>query len=169
MASVPTAISTPTPVPTAVPSAGPAIGDACVVGTWRVVKDTLRMSFETPQGVVTVAVAGGAGELDRYFSNATVVENLAGTAFTGAARGYRVVARFSGTLRSPVVFANGRETVEPIDSSGARATVSVNGSAPRVYPLASYLSLTYTCSGDALTETDGIGDVYTYRRVSSIP
>jgi hypothetical protein len=169
VAPVPTAISTPTPAPTAVPSAGPAIGDACVVGTWRVVKDTLRMSFETPEGVVTVAVAGAAGELDHYFSNATVVENLAGTALTGATHGYRVVLRVSGTLRSPVVFANGRETVEPIDSSGARATISVNGSAPRAYPLASYLSLTYSCSGNALTETDGLGDVYTYRRVSSVP
>ena len=127
------------------------------------------ISFETPHGVVTVALTGGAGEIDRYFSNATVVENLAGIALAGAARGYRLVVRVSGVLRSPVVFANGRETVEPIDSSGAHATISVNGSTPRAYPFASYESLTYTCSGNALTETDSIGDVYTYRRVSSVP
>jgi hypothetical protein len=169
VASVPTAISTPTPAPTPVASAGPAIGDACVVGTWRVLRDTLSMSFETPQGIVTVVIAGGVGELDHYFSNATAVENLAGTAFTGAAHGYRIVLRVSGTLRSPVVFASGRETLEPIDSSGAHATISINGSAPRVYPPASYESLTYTCSGNSLTETDSIGDVYTYRRVSSVP
>jgi hypothetical protein len=132
-------------------------------------RDTLSMSFETPQGIVTVVIAGGVGELDHSFSNATAVENLAGTAFTGAAHRYRIVLRVSGTLRSPVVFASGRETLEPIDSSGAHATISINGSAPRVYPPASYESLTYTCSGNTLTETDSVGDVYTFRRVSSVP
>ena len=97
------------------------------------------------------------------------MENLAGTALTGAAHGYRIVLRVSGTLRSPVVFANGRETIEPVDSSHAHATISINGSAPRVYPTAPDSTLSYTCSGNALTETDSIGDVYAYRRVSSIP
>jgi hypothetical protein len=116
-----------------------------------------------------VSVAGGVGELDHYFSNGTVVEDLAGSAFTGSAHGYRVIMRASGTLRSPVVFTNGRETVEPIDASDERLTISVNGSAPKTVPQASYLSLGYTCSGNALTESDGQGDVYTYSRVSTTP
>ncbi len=165
VASVPTTLSTPTPAPTA----GPAIGDVCAVGTWRVLEDILVISFETPQGIVSVTVAGGAGELDHYFSNGTVVEDLGQTVLTGAAHGYRVVMRASGTLRSPVVFTNGRETVEPVDSSAERLTISVNGSAPKVVPEAAYLSLGYTCSGNALTESDGTGDLYTYRRVSSTP
>jgi hypothetical protein len=165
VASVPTTVSTPTPVP----SASPAIGDSCTVGTWRVLKDTLVISFESPQGIVTVDVAGGAGELDHYFSTGTVVEDLAGTPFTGSARGYRLVVRASGTLRSPVVFANGRETVEPIDSSAEHLTISVNGSAARAFAQAAYESLTYTCSGNALTERDSNGDFYTYVRTSSRP
>jgi hypothetical protein len=162
---VPTTVSTPTPAPTA----GPAIGDVCTVGTWRVIKDTLVVSFETPQGIVSVTVAGGVGELDHYFSDWTVVEDLAGTAFTGTAHGYHVVMRVSGTLRSPVVFSNGRETVEPIDSSAERLTISINGSAPKTVPQASYETLSYTCSVNTLTESDSTGDVYTYRRVSSNP
>jgi hypothetical protein len=141
----------------------------CTVGTWRVIKDTLVFSFDTPQGIVSVPVTGGAGELDHYFSNGTVVEDLAGTAFTGDAHGYRLVMRASGTLRSPVVFTNGRETVEPIDSSGERLTISINGSAPKAVPEASYLTLSYTCSGNGLTESDSQGDVYTYRRASLTP
>ena len=121
--------------------------------------------IETPQGVVSVSVSGGVGELDHYFSSGTVVENLAGSAFTGSAHGYRVVMRASGTLSSPVVFLYGRETVEPIDSSDERLTMSINGGAAKTVPQASYLSLDYTCSGNALTESDTQGDVYTYSRV----
>jgi hypothetical protein len=80
-----------------------------------------------------------------------------------------VVLRASGTLRSPVVFAEGRETVEPIDSSGEHLTISINGSSPRAVPQAGYEALTYAYSGNALTERDATGDVYTYRRASSIP
>jgi hypothetical protein len=167
VASVPTTLSTPQPTPT--PTPGPAIGDACTIGTWRVLKDTLVIPIETPQGVVSVSVSGGVGELDHYFSNGTVVENLAGSAFTGSAHGYRVVMRASGTLSSPVVFLYGRETVEPIDSSDERLTISINGGAAKTVPQASYLSLDYTCSGNALTESDTQGDVYTYSRVSSTP
>jgi hypothetical protein len=134
-----------------------------------VLKDTVVVAFDTPKGIVSVSVSGGVGELDHYFSNGTVVENLAGSPFTGSAHGYRVVMSASGTLRSPVVFTNGRETVEPIDSSGERLTISINGSAPKTVPEANYLSLGYTCSGTALTESDTQGDVYTYRRVSSTP
>ncbi len=167
VASVPTVLSTP--APTAAPSAGPAIGDVCPVGTWRVLKDTLVVSFETTQGIVSVTIAGGAGELDHYFSNGTVVENLAGTAFTGSAHGYRVTMRASGTLRSPVVFTNGRLTAEPIDSSAEHLTITINGSGPKSIPQAEYETLTYTCSGNALTERDSTGDISTYRRVSSTP
>jgi hypothetical protein len=118
---------------------------------------------------VSVTIAGGVGELDHYFSNGTVVENLAGTAFTGSAHGYRVTMRASGTLRSPLVFTNGRVTVEPIDSSAEHLTISVNGSAPKAVPQASYETLSYACSGNALTERDSSGDIYTYRRVSATP
>ena len=76
--------------------------------------------------------------------------------------------RFSGTLRSPVVFTNGHETLEPIDVSGAHESLSINGHVQPSFPLQSNESLTYTCSGNALTEADSTGDVYTYRRLSSI-
>jgi hypothetical protein len=101
------------------------------------------------------------GDLDHYFSNGTLVEDLAGTVLTGAAHGYRVVMRASGTLRSPVVFTYGRETVEPVDSSAERLTISINGSAPKVVPQTAHMSLGDTCSGNALTESDGMGDVFT--------
>ena len=127
------------------------------------------MSFQTPQGNVPIPIVGGVGELDHYFSNGTAVENLAGTAFSGAAHGYRLVLRVSGTLRSPVVFINGRESLEPIDASAAHATLSINGGVQQPYPLGSDETLSYTCSGNVLTEIDTIGDVYTYRRVSSTP
>jgi hypothetical protein len=55
VATMPTLLSTPTPAPTTAPSAGPAIGDTCTVGTWRALKDTLVVSFETPQGIASVA------------------------------------------------------------------------------------------------------------------
>jgi hypothetical protein len=90
------------------------------------------------------------GDLDHYFSNGTLVEDLAGTELTGAAHGYRVVMRASGTLRSPVVFTYGRETVEPVDSSAERLTISINGSAPKVVPQTAHMSLGDTCSGNAL-------------------
>lgn len=151
------------------PTAGPAIGDTCTVGTWRVLKATLIVAVETPKGVVTVAVGGGAGELDHYFTDGTVVENLAGTAFTGSVDGYRVVLRATGTLSSPVVFVYGRETVEPVDSSAAHLTVSINGGKLQTIPEASYDSFDYTCGATSLTERDTTGDVFTYVRVSSVP
>jgi hypothetical protein len=167
VASVPTTVSTPATTPA--PTDAPAIGDTCTVGTWRVLKATLVISFSTPRGVVSVTISGGAGELDHYFSNGTVVEDLDGTAFTGSAHGYRVVLRTSGTLTSPVVFLNGRETVEPIDASGEHSTFSINGGRARPFPQASYESLGYTCAGNALTENDGVGEVFTYQRASSNP
>ncbi len=151
------------------PTDAPAIGDTCAVGTWRVLRATLVIPFNTPRGVVSVSITGGAGELDHYFSNGTVVEDLAGTALAGTAHGYRVVLRTGGTLTSPVVFLNGRETVEPIDASGDHSTFSVNGGRYQPFPQASYESLGYTCAGNTLIENDGVGDVFTYQRVSSNP
>ena len=127
------------------------------------------ISFDTPKGVVAVTVSGGAGELDHYFSDGTAVINIAGTPFVGSAHGYRVVERDSGTLKSPVIFTNDRETVEPIDSSAARLTVSINGSAPKAVPGVSYEMFDYTCAGNSLTENDVTGNVFTYRRVSATP
>jgi hypothetical protein len=167
VASIPTTLSTPSATPA--PTAGPAIGDTCTVGTWRISSARLVFSMETAQGIVSIPVVGGTGELDHYFIDGTVVENLAGTPFTGSAHGYRVTLRAIGTLRSPVVFTEGRETVEPIDTSAARLTYSINGSAPKPFLLATYEELNYTCGGNALTESDTTGDVYTYRRLSSTP
>jgi hypothetical protein len=167
VASVPTSVDTPTSTPA--PSPSPPIGDICPVGTWRLVKGTMAISFETPKGIVAVTVSGGAGELDHYFIDGTGVVNLAGTPFTGSSHGYRVVVRDSGTLRSPVIFTNDRETVEPIDSSAARLTVSINGSAPKTVPGASYEMFSYACNGNSLTEDAVTGDVFTYRRMSATP
>lgn len=127
------------------------------------------LSFESPQGIVSIPTTGGTGGLDHYFSDGTVVEDLVGTPFTGSAHGYRVIMRATGILRSPVVFLDGRLTAEPIDSSAEHLTVSVNGSAPKPLQQVSDEALSYTCSGNAMTESDGTGDEYTYRRVSSTP
>lgn len=80
-----------------------------------------------------------------------------------------MIMRASGTLRSPVIFLDGRLTAEPIDSSAEHLTISVNGSAPRPLQQVSDEALSYTCSGNAMTESDDTGDVYTFRRVSSTP
>ncbi len=166
-ASVPTTLSTPKPTPA--PTAGPALGDACAVGTWRVVTASMVLSIETPQGIVSIPATGGTGGVDHYFSNGTVVEDLIGKPFTGSAHGYRATMRATGTLRSPVVFLDGRLTAEPIDSSAEHLTISINGNAAQTLQQVSYEALTYTCSGNTLTESDGTGDHYTYSRVSSTP
>lgn len=164
---MPTSLSTPPATPS--PAVGPAIGDTCPIGTWRVVTARTVLAFESAQGIVTITAVGGAGGLDHYFSNGTVVENLVGTPFTGSAHGYRVIMRATGTLRSPVIFLDGRLTAEPIDSSAEHLTISINGSAPKPLQQVSDEALTYTCSGNAMTESDSVGDAYTYRRVSSTP
>jgi hypothetical protein len=162
--------STPTPAPTATPIPEPPIGDACVVGTWKAITGTLVVEFGTQKGaVVAVAVSGGAGMAEHLFSNGTVVEELAGTAFTGTGDGYRVVVRTRGVLRSPITFLAGSVALEPIDLSQAHATISINGGAAKTLPLANYVHLAYTCSGTSLTETDGSGDGYTYQRISATP
>jgi hypothetical protein len=66
------------------------------VGTWRVITAKTLLSIETPQGIVTITAVGGAGGVNHYFSDGTVVEELTGTPFTGSAHGYRVVMRASG-------------------------------------------------------------------------
>ncbi|HVC05733.1 MAG TPA: hypothetical protein VND88_13745 [Candidatus Acidoferrales bacterium] len=160
----------PTPVPTATPIPGPPIGDACVVGTWRVVKGTFAVAFKTKTGAtVDVSTTGGAGLVEHLFSNGTAVEDLGGTPFSGSSQGYRVEVRTRGELRSPVVFLNGYETIEPIDLSGAHATISINGGATQALPLATYGVLAYTCSATSLTENDGNGTAYTYSRTSTTP
>jgi hypothetical protein len=162
--------STPTPAPTATPIPEPPIGDACVVGTWKVITGTIVVDFQTQKGaVVAAAVTGGSGMVEHLFSNGTVVEDLAGTAFTGSGGGYRVVVRTRGELRSPITFLSGSVALEPIDLSQAHATISVDGGAARTLPLANYVHLAYTCSGTSLTETDGSGEGYTYQRVSTTP
>ena len=112
---------------------------------------------------------GGAGLVEHLFSNGTAVENLGGTPFSGSSQGYRVVVRTRGELRSPVVFINGYETIEPIDLSNAHATISISGEAVQTLPLATYGVLAYTCSATSLTEDDGNGTVYTYSRTSTTP
>jgi hypothetical protein len=160
----------PTPAPTAAPVPGPAVGDACVVGTWRVTKGTFAVAFKTRKGaIVDVSTAGGAGLVEHLFSNGTAVEDLGGAPFSGSAQGYRVVVRTRGELRSPVVFLNGYETIEPIDLSDAHATISVNGDAAQPLPLGTYGVLSYTCSATILTENDGNGTAYTYSRASTTP
>jgi hypothetical protein len=74
-----------------------------------------------------------------------------------------------GELRSPIVFLNGYETIEPIDTSGAHLTMSINGGAAQAVPIATYGVYAYTCSATSLTEDDGNGTVYTYRRTSTSP
>jgi len=160
----------PTAAPTATPVPGPAIGDACVVGTWTVVKGTFAVAFKTKKGaIVDVSTTGGAGRVEHLFSNGTALEYLGGTPFSGSSQGYRVVVRTRGELRSPVVFINGYETIEPIDLSAAHATISVNGNAAQPLPLATFGVLSYTCSATSLTEDDGNGTVYTYSRTSTTP
>ena len=156
--------------PTATPVPGPAIGDACVVGTWTVVKGTFAVTFKSKKGaIVDVSTTGGAGLVEHLFSNGTAVEDLGGTPFSGSGQGYRVVVRTRGELRSPVVFINGYETIEPIDLSGAHATISINGNAAQALPLATFGVLAYTCTATSLTENDGNGTVYTYSRTSAKP
>ncbi len=160
--------STPTPAATPIPA--PPIGDACVVGTWKVITGTLVAEFQTQKGVVVaVAVTGGAGMMEHLFSNGTVVEDLDGAPFTGSGHGHRVVMRMRGELRSPITFQNGSAALEPIDLSQAHATISVDGGAATALPLAGYEQLSYTCAGMSLTETDDIGEGYTYQRVSASP
>lgn len=162
--------STPIPAPTATPIPEPPIGDACVIGTWKVLTGTIVVEFKTQKGaVVAVAVTGGTGMTEHLFSNGTVVEELAGTAFTGSGGGYHVVVRTRGRLRSPITFLSGSMALEPIDLSQAHATISINGGAAKTLPLANYVHLDYTCSGESLNETDGNGDGYMYQRVSAIP
>ncbi|HEY6468696.1 MAG TPA: hypothetical protein VI434_02925 [Candidatus Dormibacteraeota bacterium] len=171
VASAPkTATPAPTPAPTATPVAGPAIGDACVVGTWKVTKGTFAVSFKTRKGaIVAASTTGGAGMVEHLFSNGTAVEELGGTAFSGSSQGYRVVVRTRGELRSPVVFLNGYETIEPIDLTDAHATISINGGAEQTLPLGTYGVLAYTCNANTLTEDDGNGTSYTYSRTSTTP
>ncbi len=162
--------STPTPAPTATPIPEPPIGDACVVGTWTVTTGTIVVAFQTQKGaVIAVSVTGGAGMLEHLFSNGSLVEELTGTPFTGTAKGYRVVVRMRGEMRSPITFLSGSAALEPIDLSQAHATISVDGGETKNLPLANYEILTYTCTGTSLTESDGNGNSYTYQRVSTTP
>jgi hypothetical protein len=168
--AVPLVITTqPSPTPTAVPTAGPAIGDTCLVGTWRLVKGTIAVAIKTSQGVSTVLLTGGAGELEHLSANGTYVYDEAGAPFTGSAHGVRIVMRPRGTLRSPVLFLNGNETVEPIDTSGDHTTIALNGGPPKPMPELTYETFAYTCQGSAFTASDPYGDRYVYQRVSTNP
>ena len=160
----------PAAAPTATPVPGPAIGDVCVVGTWTVVKGTFTVAFKTKKGaIVDVSTTGGAGLVEHLFSNGTAVEDLGATPFSGSGQGYRVVVRTRGELRSPVVFTNGYETIEPIDLSNARATISINGQGAQPLPLATFGVLSYSCSATSLIEDDRNGTAYTYSRTSTTP
>jgi len=155
--------------PTPIPTAGPAIGDTCLVGTWRLVKGTIVTAIKTPQGVSTVTLTGGAGELEHLSADGTYVYDEAGAPFAGSAHGIRIVVRPRGTLRSPVLFLNGNETLEPIDTSGDHTTVTLNGGSPKPMPGSNYESYAYTCRGSAFTASDSFGDSYVYQRVSTKP
>jgi hypothetical protein len=170
VANIASAPKTPAPTPTATPAPVLQIGDGCVIGTWTVVKTTFALPIETKQGkVVIVDAAGGVGMVEHLFANGTAVENLTGTPLTGSGHGYRVVVKMSGVLRSPVVFINGYETLEPIDVSQASLTASVNGGPLQVIPFATYGTDAYTCNASSLTVNDGNGTVFTYKRTSSTP
>jgi hypothetical protein len=168
--AVPVVVTTlPTPTPTAIPTAGPAIGDTCLVGTWKLVKGTLDITLQRPRGAVTVAVTGGAGEREHLYADGTYLNDEAGAPFVGSAHGIRVVVRPRGQLRSPVIFLNGNETLEPIDTSRDHTTVALNGGLPKPIPEVQYQSYSYTCQGNAFSASDGYGDRYVYQRVSTTP
>ena len=76
--------------------------------------------------------------LEHLFSNGSLVEELTGTAFTGTAKGYRVVVHMRGEMRSPITFMGGTMAPEPIDLSQAHATISVDGGETQNLPLANY-------------------------------
>lgn len=167
---VPVVVTTqPTPTPTAIPTVGPAIGDTCLVGTWKLIKGTLQITLTTAHGAVVVVLTGGGGEREHLFSNGTYVNDEAGAPFVGAAHGYRLVVRPRGQLRSPVIFLNGNETLEPIDTSGDHTTVALNGGRPKPIPELQYEFYTYTCHGNGFSASDGSGDSYVYQRVSTTP
>jgi hypothetical protein len=159
----------PTTTPTAIPTAGPAIGDTCLVGTWKLITGTLQVTLTTAHGAVVVVLTGGAGEREHLFSNGTYVNDEAGAPFVGAAHGYRLVVRPRGQLRSPVIFLNGNETLEPIDTSGDHTTVALNGGRPKPIPELQYEFYTYTCHGNGFSASNGSGDSYVYQRVSTTP
>jgi hypothetical protein len=161
--------SRPTPAPTPIPTAGPAIGDTCLVGTWRLTKGTIVIAVQTPQGASTVTLTGGAGELEHLFADGTYVYDEAGAPFAGSAHGVRIVVHPRGELRSPVLFLNGNETVEPIDTSGDHSTVTLNGGPAKPIPELTYETYAYTCQGSAFTASDQYGDRYVYHRVSTKP
>lgn len=116
-----------------------------------------------------MSTRGAAGMVEHLFSNGTSVQDLVGSPFTGSSQGYRVVLRFRGELRSPVVFLNGYETIEPIDTSAAHLTLWINGGAAQAVPIGTYGVYAYTCSATSLIENDGNGNVYTYSRTSTTP
>ncbi len=86
----------------------------------------------------TVTLTGGAGELEHLSADGTYVYDEAGAPFAGSAHGIRIVVRPRGTLRSPVLFLNGNETLEPIDTSGDHTTVKLNGGSPKPMPGSNY-------------------------------
>lgn len=168
--AVPVVVTTqPALTPTAIPTAGPAIGDTCLVGTWKLITGTLQLTLTTPYGAVVVVLTGGAGEREHLFSNGTYVNDEAGAPFVGAAHGNRVVVRPRGQLRSPVIFLNGNETIEPIDTSRDHSTVALNGGPQKPIPELQYEFYTYTCQGNRFSASDGSGDSYVYQRVSTTP
>jgi hypothetical protein len=170
VASVPTSANTASPAPTPVITSAPAIGDACVIGTWRLVKGTIVVNVLTKNGsVVAVTATGGAGELEHLSSGGTYVYDEGGTSYVGSAHGYRVVVRPAGVLRATVIFLNGNENLEPIDASGDHTTVSINGGPAQRSTDAGSESFTYTCAGNTFTSTRSGTASYTYQRVSSTP
>ncbi len=168
VASVPTSASTALAAPTPVITSAPAIGDGCLIGTWRLVKGMIVVGVLTRNGsVVGVPTTGGAGELEHLSANGTYVYDENGAAFVGSAHGYRVVVRPAGIIRATVIFLNGNENLEPIDASGDRTTLAINGGRWQRPTDAGSQSFTYTCAGNTFTSTRSGVASYAYQRVSS--
>jgi hypothetical protein len=68
-----------------------------------------------------------------------------------------------------VIFLNGTETLEPIDSSGDHSTLAVNGGPPQPIPEPQFAMFAYRCHGSTFTTSDTYGDRYLYQRVSTKP
>ncbi len=140
--------SLPTPTPTPTPVPAPQIGDALrhrhVDGRQSNPRDT--DPDEGGQG------RHGQRRGWRRHGRAPLpatgrpCRTLSSTPITGSSQGYHVVMQVSsGTMRSPVVFMNGYETLEPIDVSGARSTCHQRRPHPRLCRLRPMASTAYTC------------------------
>lgn len=142
--------------------------DPCVLGAWRMVEHTERLSALGQD--VQLTLADGESVRYEYRPDGTATADWGdGTAFEGASLGQQVSATIAGTMTYRFQAADGRFQVTEILTNQARFTVELLPGAPvdTEYKVSTTTPERYRCDGDTIQfSLEERGYSATYERVT---